>query len=113
MSASRGSGAPRPLPTRLARLGRPCAILVAEDDRARGELLQEALAGAGHRAAVARGLAEVEGTLAGGAPVVVATAQHSRYFADWHARGFAALLVKPLNLNDLLATIDGQPAPGR
>ena len=51
--------------------------------------------------------------LAGGAPVVVATIQRPERFADWRARGFAALLTTPLDLADLLATVDEQLAPGR
>ena len=43
--------------------------------------------------------------LAGGTRVVVTTAYHPAYVADYRARGFAGLLRKPFTLAELLATV--------
>jgi CheY-like chemotaxis protein len=146
MSAPLRPDARRPRPTGPGWPRRPCVILVAEDDAATRAMLHDALSGAGHRVAVARGLAEAASALAtvrfdlvlaaaplgdtdrrrehawgalerlralaGGAPVVVATAHRPEHVADWRARGFAALLAKPLDLDDLLATVDRELTPG-
>ena len=140
MSAPRGPGVRRPLPARPVWPGRPCAILGAEGGQATGALWRAALTGAGHRVAVAHGPAEAVGalatvrfdlvlaaappgarwgtlerlrTLAGGAPVVVIAAHRPARRADWRARGFAALLATPVDLDELRATVDEQLAPGR
>ena len=118
---------------------RPRRILVVEDDPATGELVREVLGGEGYAVAVAAGLAEAAGLLAGGpvdlvladtllsgaagllgdrwaalervrmgaggAPVVITTAHHPDLFAGHRERGFAALLPKPVYLDDLLALV--------
>ena len=43
--------------------------------------------------------------LAGSTPVVIFTAYHKRDFAEYTARGFADLLLKPFDLDELLATV--------
>ena len=48
--------------------------------------------------------------LAGGAPVVLITPRPDS-FADWRARGVAALLPKPFSLDELLATVGRHLAP--
>jgi CheY-like chemotaxis protein len=51
--------------------------------------------------------------LAGGAPVVIFTAYGREEFAAYAARGFAGLLLKPFDLDELLATARRHlPAPG-
>src|SRR5262249_55490509 len=42
---------------------------------------------------------------AGGVPVVICTAHHPSRFADFAARGFGGLIVKPFDLDDLLELI--------
>ena len=44
--------------------------------------------------------------------MVLITAHRLPHSANWRARGFAALLTKPLDLDDLLATVDRELTPG-
>ena len=46
--------------------------------------------------------------LAGSTPVVITTAYHPAYFADYRERGFADVLRQPYTLAELLATVRRQ-----
>jgi DNA-binding response OmpR family regulator len=117
-------------------------ILLVEDDPDLRELTAAALRDEGYRVvAVARHaealaqlrafrfglvLADSEGMVAdpwagleallraaGPTPVVIYSAHRPEVFADHAARGFAGLLVKPFDLDELLATVRAHlPAPG-
>jgi CheY-like chemotaxis protein len=79
-----------------------------------GLLLADArLPGAGGVAGDRWAAVERVRALAGAAPVVIVTAYRAEDFADYAARGFAGLLTKPFDLDELTATARRHlPAPG-
>jgi DNA-binding NtrC family response regulator len=114
---------------------RRASILIIDDDQAIRDLAFEALRDEGYRAVTLAShaealqhlaafrfgliLADSPGALeadpwpileavkaaAGDSPVIIFSAHRADHFADYRARGFAGLISKPFDLDQLLATV--------